>query len=73
MPAGACYHALGFHRSAVRDYSQAFSIEQKDSSNEVKMQQFLAFYQVTALDLGAPHVPVISDQVIFWHVHELAL
>jgi hypothetical protein len=43
---GACYHALGFHRSAARDYSQAFTIEQKDSSNEVKMQQFLAFYQV---------------------------
>lgn len=46
FPAGACHHALGFHRSAARDYSQAFTIEQKDSSNEVKMQQFLAFYQV---------------------------
>ena len=44
--AGACYHALGFHRSAARDYSAAFAIEQKDSSNETKMQQFLSFYQV---------------------------
>lgn len=46
LATGACYHALGYHRSAARDYGQAFSMNQPDSSNEVKMQQFLAFYQV---------------------------
>jgi hypothetical protein len=52
--AGACYHALGFHRSAARDYSAAFAIEEKDSSNETKMQQFLSFYQV-CLHVSACH------------------
>ncbi|KAK9817859.1 hypothetical protein WJX72_003273 [[Myrmecia] bisecta] len=40
----ACNHALGFHLPAVQDYERALTVE-GNTSDETKMQQFLAFYQ----------------------------
>ncbi len=48
--AGACYHALGYHKSAVRDYNAAQSVRleggaQSGGSPDSRQQQSLAFYQ----------------------------
>lgn len=44
--AGACYHALGYHRSAVRDYDAALGAKlPEDATVESRGQQFLSFYQ----------------------------
>ena len=46
--AGACQHALGYHKEAVQDYERAFCMDagQKDKvPEEARQQQFLAFYQ----------------------------
>lgn len=48
MSAGACQHALGYHKEAVHDYERAFSIDSSNKekvSDEARAQQFLAFYQ----------------------------
>lgn len=39
--AGACYHALGYHKSAMEDYSKAFLISNDDLSEETRQQQVL--------------------------------
>lgn len=48
--AGACYHALGYHKSAVRDYNAAQAAiltasPDVGSSPDARQQQSLAFYQ----------------------------
>jgi len=47
---GACYHALGYHKSAVRDYNAAQAAiltasPDVGSSPDARQQQSLAFYQ----------------------------
>ena len=42
---GACQHALGYHVAAVLDYEATLQVEASDASEELRSQQFLAFYQ----------------------------
>ena len=37
--AGACYHALGYHKKAIDDYSKAFLIHEENLPEEVRQQQ----------------------------------
>ena len=43
--AGACYHALGKHLDAVKDYESAFSMVSADLGEDARSRQFLTFYQ----------------------------
>ena len=43
--AGACYHALGKHLDAVKDYESAFSMVSSDLGEDARSRQFLTFYQ----------------------------
>ena len=45
MHAGACHHALGNHREAVKDYESAFSVTSADLGEDARSRQFLTFYQ----------------------------
>ncbi len=45
MHAGACHHALGNHREAVKDYESAFSVTATDLGEDARSRQFLTFYQ----------------------------
>ena len=45
MHAGACHHALGNHREAVKDYESAFSVTSTDLGEDARSRQFLTFYQ----------------------------
>ncbi len=47
--AGACFHALGYHAQAVRDYNDALGFEHagtvEDVNPETLSLQYLSFYQ----------------------------
>jgi hypothetical protein len=43
--AGACNHALGFYKAAIKDYTRAFAIQGEKLSEDVRQFQALAFLQ----------------------------